>query len=104
MHLQKMLNTKHGTTLMDKSYGMPDFTDLAALLPDSIREIERHISQTIEKYEPRLFDVNVSFIVQDEQNLSLCFQIQAMMRTHEKDMEVHLESSIDSGGKAIIKG
>ena len=50
VHLQKMLNTKHGTTLMDKSYGMPDFTDLAALLPDSIREIERHISQTIEKY------------------------------------------------------
>lgn len=104
LHLQKMLNSRQGTTLMDKAYGMPDFTEIAALFPDSLRDIERSIAETIERYEPRLSQVKVNFVSQDNQSLSLCFHIQGVMATGKEDMTVHLESSIDASGKTMIKG
>ena len=102
-HLNKMLNTKQGTTLMDKNYGMPDFTELAALFPDSIRDVERTISNTIERYEPRLSQVEVHFVFQDHQSLVLCFHIQAVMTLEDEDVAVQFESSIDASGRAVIK-
>jgi len=104
LHLQKLLNARQGTTLMDTGFGMPDFTDLTALFPDSVRDIERSISKTIETYEPRLSEVNVDFVFQDDQSLSLLFQIQALLKSENGDIDVHLESAIDTGGKMVIKG
>lgn len=103
-HLQKLLNSKQGTTLMDEFYGMPDFTDLTVMFPDSVREIESTISKTIERYEPRLSEVKVSFILQNELSLSLFFQIKAIMKTEDDEMNIFLESSISSDGKMKIKG
>ena len=102
-HLHKMLNTKQGTTLMDKHYGMPDFTELAALFPDSIRDVEKTISDTIERYEPRLSQVKVHFVFQDHQSLVLCFHIQAVMALEHEDIAIQFESSIDASGKTVIK-
>lgn len=103
-HLQKVLNSKQGTTLMDKSFGMPDFTDIAPLFPASVKEIEATISEIIEKYEPRLMGVHVEFLMQDEQNLALCFNIKAVMRQGAEHTPVQLESAIDTNGKTVIKG
>ncbi len=89
---------------MDKEFGMVDFTDLAIMFPDSVRDIERYIAKIIQRYEPRLSDIKVSFDFQDDYNLSIGFHIQAMMRTDDKDSPIHLQSTIDSGGKTIIKG
>lgn len=103
LHLKKLLNTRQGTTLVDVNYGMPDFTDLKLLFPDSVREIEKSISSTIETYEPRLSQVKVDFLFQDEQNLSLLFHIEASLKTEKDLIDVHLESSLDAGGKMKIK-
>lgn len=103
-HLQKVLNSKQGTTLMDESFGMPDFTDLSALFPASVREIEKIIARIIERYEPRLFGVHVDFLMQDEHNLSLCFNIKAVMKQGSEQTPVQLESAIDTNGKTVIKG
>ncbi len=103
-YLQKLLNSKQGTTLMDDAYGMPDFTDLTVLFPDSVRDIERSISETMQRYEPRLSQVKVDFVFQDEESLSLRFQIHAVLKTDENEMSVTLESAIDTNGKMKING
>ncbi len=103
-YLQKLLNSKQGTTLMDDAYGMPDFTDLTVLFPDSVRDIERSISETMQRYEPRLSQVKVDFVFQDEQSLSLLFQIHAVLKTNENELAVTLESAIDTNGKMKING
>ena len=101
-YLQKLLNSKQGTTLMDEAYGMPDFTDLTVLFPDSVRDIERSISETMQRYEPRLSQVKVDFVFQDEESLSLRFQIHAILKTDENELAVTLESAIDTNGKMKI--
>lgn len=101
-HLQSLLNSRKGTTLMDEEFGMPDFTDLTVTFPDSIRDIERLIRETIEKYEPRLKRVDVDYAFQDDKDLTLFFQISAMLESGSEDLNVFLESTIDASGKMKV--
>ena len=102
-HLQRILNTKQGNVPIAEDYGTPDFSDFLLTFPDSIREIERAIRVAIQKYEPRLRGAKVSFVPQEEDLLSLRFQIVARLDTESKT-QVFFETQIDSDGKVTIKG
>ena len=103
-YLQILLNSRQGTTLMDDKYGMPDFSDFVSKFPGSIRNLEKIISETIEKYETRLSDVEVGFVLQDENSLSLVFEINAALKVENGFKTICLESFMDSSGQMMIKG
>jgi type VI secretion system protein len=102
-HLRRLLNTKEGNVPIAEDYGVPDFTDLLYSYPESVKEIERTIRLAIQKYEPRLRGAKVSFVPQEEDLLSLRFQIVARLDTESKT-QVFFETQIDSDGKVTIKG
>src|SRR4030042_2574212 len=101
-HLQRVLNTKQGNVLIAEDYGIPDFSELVGSYPDSVRDIEKTIRQDIQKYEPRLRAVKVSFIPQEEDLLTLRFQIIAMLSSESK-AQVLLETIVDSDGKIDVR-
>jgi type VI secretion system protein len=103
-HLQRILNTRRGNVLIAADYGVPDFTDLFQAYPESVRDLEKSIRQTIQKYEPRLTGVRVSFIPQEEDILSLRFQIVAKLATTERKNQVLFETIIDTEGKISVQG
>ncbi len=102
-HLQRILNTKQGNVPIAEDYGVPDFTDLLYSYPESVKEIERTIRLAIQKYEPRLKAVRVSFTPQEEDLLSLRFQIAARLSSESK-AQVFFETVVDSEGKITLKG
>jgi type VI secretion system protein len=102
-HLRRLLNTKEGNVPIAEDYGVPDFTDFLHSYPDSVREMERTLRLVIQKYEPRLKAVRVSFIPQDESALSLSFQITARLSTEEKT-QVFFETRVGSDGKIEVRG
>lgn len=102
-HLRRILNTKQGNVLIAEDYGVPDFSDFLNALPDSIRDIERNIRTAIQKYEPRLTGVRVNFIPQEEDPLSLRFQILARLAMDAKT-QVSIETIVDADGQVEIKG
>jgi type VI secretion system protein len=101
-HLRQLLNTQQGTTLMDPLYGMPEFADLRAGVPDSVTDIERLITEVIQTYEPRLKNAKVEYMYQDDQ-LILYFQIRGVLDTKKGELPVYLESIVDTCGKMEIK-
>jgi type VI secretion system protein len=101
-HLKRILNTKQGNVLIAEDYGLPDFTDLLYSYPESVREIEKTIRLSIQKYEPRLKGVRVSFVAQEEDVLSLHFRITAKLSTESKS-QVLFETVIDSDGKVNMR-
>ena len=103
-HLQQLLNTRQGSVSIGEDYGVPDFTELLHAYPDSVRDFERSIRQTIQKYEPRLDGIRVRLIPQDEELLSLRFQIMAKLVTEDYKEPVFFESVVDSDGKISITG
>lgn len=102
-HLQLLLNSRVGTTLMDGRFGLPDLSELKLTYPDSLRDMERTISHTIETYEPRLSQVDVRFVYQDERTLSLFFRIEATLTAGEMGRAIVLESSVDTTGKMTVQ-
>ncbi len=104
VHLQRILNTRRGSVQIAEDYGLPDFTDIIHNYPESIRDLERSIRHMIQKYEPRLSQVRVSFIPQEEEMLSLSFKIVARLEMENEKVPVLFESQVDTSGKVRIKG
>jgi type VI secretion system protein len=102
-HLQRVLNTKRGNVPIAEDYGIPDFTNFLRAYPESLRDFERSIRQTIQKYEPRLRAIRVSFIPQDEDALSVRFQIIAKLAIEHEMVPVLFESLVGSDGKISIR-
>jgi type VI secretion system protein len=101
-HLTRILNTRHGNVAIAEDYGIPDYTEFLHNFPDSIRDLERAIKQTIVQYEPRLKAVRVSFIPQDNEIFTVKFQISARL-TNENNSSVLFESQLASSGKISIR-
>ncbi len=102
-HLQRILNTRQGSTPIADDYGIPDFTNLMSGYPESKRFIERSIRQTIQKYEPRLQGVRIAFLPQQEDVLNLSFQISARLVLDDLKDPVVFESVLDAGGRVQVK-
>lgn len=102
-HLQRILNTRQGNALIADDYGVPDFSDLIQLGAESVREIERQLRQTIQKYEPRLRMVKVSFQAADDDATALRFQIVARLATDAKT-GVMFETAVTPDGKIELRG
>ncbi len=102
-HLHRILNTRWGSVPIADDYGLPDFTGLAYVYPESLKEIERSIKQTILKYEPRLETVRISFVPQDDDLLALHFQITGKVLDEEETISVTYDCLVNSEGKITMR-
>lgn len=74
-HLNKLFNTRQGSSMCCKDYGLPDFNSLAAEFPDMIQELRDIVLRQIIAYEPRLHSPNVTHIPNPDDPTSLVFSI-----------------------------
>jgi type VI secretion system protein len=95
-HLRALLNARRGHSPAVSHFGLPDFTDLAYGFPSSIQALQRAIRDSILEFEPRLKNVNVRHIP-DEEALVLRFEITARL-VHE-DRALKLQTRVVAGGK-----
>jgi type VI secretion system protein len=101
-HLQKMLNTREGNVSIAEDYGMPDFTDCQGeSLADTCRRMRGVIKQFVEKYEPRLDNVHITFEPEDNNALCLRFKLEGVL-VRENKVPVMLETVVDSSGKVVV--
>lgn len=102
-HVQRILNTKQGSVLIAEDYGMPDFTDLpGAFSTEATHEVEKILRGVIQKYEPRLAKVRITFDPQKDDVLSLRFKVQAQL-AREGGESVTFETVVDAGGKITVR-
>ena len=103
-HLQRMLNTRKGSVMIDKDYGIPDFTNSPFdSLNEMGREIAEEIKEFIQKYEPRLGNVKVSFVENEENTLSLKFKLEGEL-VFKGRLPVTFETWMDQNGKIVVSG
>jgi type VI secretion system protein len=100
-HLQRILNTRQGNVPLAADYGVPDFLNFLHTYPESIHEIETSIKTAIDKYEPRLSETSVTFVPDEDDTLTLRFQIMASL-TVEDGRKVFFETVVDTDGRISI--
>ena len=103
-HLQRILNTRQGCVPIADDYGVPEFTEYLHLGAEVYRELEKVLRTTIQKYEPRLKGVRVSFIPEEEDRLALQLQFHVVAKlASDPRLQVRFETSIDGNGQIRLK-
>jgi type VI secretion system protein len=103
-HLRKMLNVHQGNVPTLPTYGMPDFNDLTVQFPEAIVEIQRALKSSIEQYEPRLKRVRIRHVPDEENPLTLRFEIIAQLAVGEGAAALRFETLLDPSGMVSIRG
>lgn len=106
--LQQLLNTRATWRMCEArhvniakslfTYGLPDFSGVDWGNYDARTELESLIEATIEHHEPRLQDVDVSYLrnTNDELDRTLRFKIGAKLRVHPAPEPVAFEAEHES--------
>lgn len=103
-HLKALLNTRQGESPSVPDFGVVDFTDLVHNFPEAIQTLQRCIRTTILQYEPRLKNVVVQH-VRDDEVLVLKFQITAQLQNKggRSGGAVRFETQLRAGGHISVR-
>jgi|GEM_PF-6073517 type VI secretion system protein len=99
--LQMMLNSRHDGAETIPDFGTSGFQDLLRG-HQSMSRFEEEITLSIEKYEPRLTDVDVSFVVDESDPFKLHFNIVANIVSEDGDTPTVFRSIVGSGGEVLV--
>jgi type VI secretion system protein len=101
-HLRKLLNTRCGEAPSTPSFGLPDFVDLAYSFPDAVEVLVRSVKTTIEAFEPRLRNVDVRH-VPDEEELRVRLEITGIAVDSKSKGPLAFSSTLFPGGQIDIR-
>ncbi|SMF09423.1 type VI secretion system baseplate subunit TssE [Desulfovibrio gilichinskyi] len=102
-YLRMILNTRQGNAQIAPDFGVPDFTSMiGATGLDAVRDIEASMTEVILKFEPRLENVNISFIPDEDMPLSLQFKLHAKLALEGQEMPVVFETVLDPDGRINV--
>ena len=100
-HLRVLLNTCVGDSLTVPDFGLIDFSDIVHELPQGVHRIQQLIRAVILKYEPRLKNVSVRYLPDDER-LTLRFEVVARLNDPSRSV-VRLRTRMVSGGQFKVE-
>lgn len=96
LHLEKMLNTKKGSTMICQNYGLSEFNALQQ------GTMEQEIKQFIQRYEPRL-EISDVIRLPQQKNTAANISIQiAGALTHGKQ-PIHFTTMLTPSGKITVQ-
>lgn len=101
-HLRGLLNTRQGESPSVPDFGVIDFSDLVHNFPEAIQVLTRTVRATILQYEPRLKNVVVQH-VRDDEALVLKFQITAQLAGKNARGAVRFETQLRAGGQFLVR-
>ncbi len=92
-HLKRILATRRGTVPIAPDYGTLEFSNLPGnFISPETEEIQETIRSTIEKYEPRLRDVIVTFDGSSDSDLTIRFRLNATIHHLEHIIPIKLQT------------
>lgn len=103
-NLRDVLGSRQGSAPAQPDLGLPPPNELRHNYPTSIADVQRAITATITRYEPRLSDVQVTYVQVEGESLVVHFQISATLITGGRRQAVALETSVDHCGQVRVEG
>ncbi len=105
-HLQRMLNTRQGSSLTVPDYGIVELSELLHDFPDAMGIMQRAIKNSILKYEPRLKNVQVRTVDGDsiDNTVNVYFEITAQLSYPDGQRQaVHFNTAVDQSSNVSVE-
>lgn len=97
-NLKRVLNARKGQSPAQMEFGITSPSDMASGYPESVYDMQREIRDAIERYEPRLTDVQLTQIESEDDKLVARFQISAKLADASNPRHVAVGVIIDPYG------
>lgn len=98
-----MCSTRMGSMLTCPDFGVMDPSDLVHAFPDATTLLARSIRVTIETYEPRLQNVRVKFMADEEADLMLRFEVSAQIIRDGSKVPISFETALDASRQLSVR-
>lgn len=102
-NIAQLLNTRMGESLSSPDLGLLDFNDATLGSQDLAMKIRRAIRHCIERYEPRVEDIDIRVLPDATTPLKLKFHIVATVRTGAMHDKVQIDLFLDSNRSYRVK-
>jgi len=101
-YLQKILSTKEGSTLIAYDFGIPDITNFHNKnYGEYINFLENKLKNSIEKFEPRLKNIKITYVDKYKDKSILNFKIEAQL-SHIDNYSLIFDTIIRPNGEVEI--
>jgi len=102
-NLQRILNTRTGHAPAQMDLGTPAPSEMAMLNRDGLTGVVRALKLCIEKYEPRLSGIEVTYVRGEDDVLTLRFQVTARVATSRSGASISFDTLVDSNGRIKLQ-
>jgi type VI secretion system protein len=102
-HLAKMLSTRAGSVQTLPDYGLPDLNNMGLSLHESLTQAGSAIEEFVNAYEPRLADVKVHSLPNEDDPLRLAFTIEGLLEVNGIKRRVSFSARLNSSGQVTVK-
>lgn len=102
-HLQAMCSTRIGSMPIRPDYGLPAISEMVHSFPDAASALARALLYTIEKYEPRLTQVQVRHVASERGDLMVRFEVTAKLAGAGESGPLRFKTSIDANRRVRVE-
>jgi type VI secretion system protein len=102
-HLRALLNTRQGSSAASSDFGIVDFNDIVHLYAGAVPRITASIKQAIQQFEPRLKNVSVTPVPDDDGTEGLKLEITAQLVDPANRRGFRLRARLLPGGKVDLR-
>ena len=103
LNLQHLFNTRPGHAAAQPDMGMPAPSDITGASPNAVALVLKILRASIEKYEPRLRDVEIANVEGADEVLTLRFQVTARLDTAPDGSSISFDTVVDPGGRIKVQ-
>ena len=103
LHLNQLLNSRHGMSEALPDYGLPALTDLTGGTANYARLLQEAIRLAVEKYEPRLRRVRVTRQEEDETAQKMVFRVEGELQSRSGRVGVSYQAAVADNGHFDVK-
>jgi type VI secretion system protein len=101
-HLQRMLNTRQGNSITVPDFGTPDFSGFFRGY-DSIQYFREEVKRTIQKFEPRLTNVQIAVDPEGDEPFRMRFNLHAVLQDEDQQGPVVFSTVVECSGEVTVK-
>ncbi|QRK13273.1 type VI secretion system baseplate subunit TssE [Archangium violaceum] len=101
-HLRVLLNTRKGEAAAAPGFGIMDFNDIIHLFPAAIPRMQQSIRTAIQEFEPRLKNVVVMHVPDEQDPTALRFDIIAQLNIKDARGTVRFHTELQPGGRVDL--
>jgi len=103
-NIARILNSRELHAPAQPDYGVPAPCEIVYSFPSAITRMQRKIKDCLEKYEPRLSDIEILHVESEEkEKLTLQFQVQARLKTSTNTSWVSFLTRMDPSGRISLR-